>query len=129
MINVKLEMSAARQLNGGAPAPRVQFGAPSRRSSSRASGVPVAEPTTRASLAAPGAGALPIFMKTKILIVEDDIFMGGLLEKKFQQSNFQVARAMNVDEARKVLRALLVDGLRMTPRETPSGKEYAITGL
>jgi len=38
-----------------------------------------------------------------ILIVEDDIFMGGLLEKKFQQSNFQVARAMNVDEARKII--------------------------
>ncbi len=38
-----------------------------------------------------------------ILIVEDDTFMGGLLERKFQQSNFQVARAMNVDEARKII--------------------------
>jgi len=38
-----------------------------------------------------------------ILIVEDDAFMGGLLERKFGQSNFQVARAVNVDEARKII--------------------------
>jgi len=38
-----------------------------------------------------------------ILIVEDDTFMGGLLERKFEQNNFQVARAVNVDEARKII--------------------------
>ncbi|MCX6766728.1 MAG: response regulator [Candidatus Moranbacteria bacterium] len=36
-----------------------------------------------------------------ILIVEDDTFMGSLLERKFKQKNFQILRAMNVDEARK----------------------------
>ena len=38
-----------------------------------------------------------------ILIVEDDTFMGSLLERKFQQKNFQIARAMNTDEARKII--------------------------
>lgn len=40
-----------------------------------------------------------------ILIVEDDTFMGSLLERKFQQKNFQIARATNVDDARKILEA------------------------
>jgi DNA-binding response OmpR family regulator len=38
-----------------------------------------------------------------ILIVEDDTFMGSLLERKFKQKNFQILRAMNVDEARKFI--------------------------
>lgn len=38
-----------------------------------------------------------------ILIVEDDTFMGSLLERKFKQKNFQIARATSVDEARKML--------------------------
>jgi two-component system, OmpR family, phosphate regulon response regulator PhoB len=40
-----------------------------------------------------------------ILIVEDDAFMGSLLERKFQQKNFQISRALSVDEARKILEA------------------------
>jgi DNA-binding response OmpR family regulator len=40
-----------------------------------------------------------------ILIVEDDTFMGSLLERKFKQKNFQILRAMNVDEARKMIEA------------------------
>jgi DNA-binding response OmpR family regulator len=39
----------------------------------------------------------------KILIVEDDTFMGSLLERKFKQKDFQIARATSVDEARKML--------------------------
>jgi DNA-binding response OmpR family regulator len=38
-----------------------------------------------------------------ILIVEDDAFMGSLLERKFQQKNFQIARVTNADEARKII--------------------------
>jgi DNA-binding response OmpR family regulator len=38
-----------------------------------------------------------------ILIVEDDTFMGSLLERKFKQKNFQILRAVNVDEARKII--------------------------
>jgi len=40
-----------------------------------------------------------------ILIVEDDAFMGSLLERKFQQKNFQIARVTNADEARKIIEA------------------------
>ncbi|HLM83958.1 MAG TPA: response regulator [Candidatus Bathyarchaeia archaeon] len=39
-----------------------------------------------------------------ILIVEDDTFMGSLLERKFQQNNFQIFRAASVDEARKIVK-------------------------
>lgn len=38
-----------------------------------------------------------------ILIVEDDTFMGSLLERKFRQKNISISRAMNVDEARKII--------------------------
>jgi two-component system, OmpR family, phosphate regulon response regulator PhoB len=38
-----------------------------------------------------------------ILIVEDDTFMGSLLERKFRQHNFQILRALSVDEARKII--------------------------
>jgi DNA-binding response OmpR family regulator len=43
--------------------------------------------------------------KKTILIVEDDTFMGNLLERKFQQNNFDISRAGSVDEARKILSA------------------------
>ncbi|MFA6193499.1 MAG: response regulator [Parcubacteria group bacterium] len=39
-----------------------------------------------------------------ILIVEDDIFMGSLLERKFKQGNFQIFRASSVDEAREIIK-------------------------
>lgn len=39
----------------------------------------------------------------KILIVEDDTFMGSLLERKFKQKDFQIMRSASVDEARKML--------------------------
>lgn len=39
-----------------------------------------------------------------ILIVEDDTFMGSLLERKFKQSNFQIFRAASVDEAREIIK-------------------------
>jgi DNA-binding response OmpR family regulator len=39
----------------------------------------------------------------KILIVEDDTFMGNLLERKFKLENFEISRAGSVDEARKIL--------------------------
>jgi two-component system, OmpR family, phosphate regulon response regulator PhoB len=38
-----------------------------------------------------------------ILIVEDDAFMGSLLERKFQQQNLQIRRVLNVDDARKII--------------------------
>ena len=38
------------------------------------------------------------------------------------------AMSGNVDDGRRVLRALLAGGLIMTPQETASGKEYAMTG-
>jgi len=43
--------------------------------------------------------------KKKILIVEDDTFMGSLLERKFKQKDFEIVRATNADEARKALEA------------------------
>lgn len=55
---------------------------------------------------------------------------GPPLEKATRQllANLRGAMHSNVHEGRKVLRALLVDGLMMTHRQTDSGKEYAITG-
>jgi len=41
--------------------------------------------------------------KKMILIVEDDTFMGNLLERKFKQKNFEIVRATNTDEARKTI--------------------------
>jgi two-component system, OmpR family, phosphate regulon response regulator PhoB len=38
-----------------------------------------------------------------ILIVEDDAFMGSLLERKFQQQNLKIKRVINVDDARKII--------------------------
>lgn len=44
-----------------------------------------------------------------ILIVEDDTFMGSLLERKFKQKNFQIFRALSVDEARKIIESGPID--------------------
>jgi len=41
--------------------------------------------------------------KKKILIVEDDTFMGSLLERKFKQKDFEIVRAASADEARKTI--------------------------
>lgn len=43
--------------------------------------------------------------KKKILIVEDDTFMGSLLERKFKQKDFEIVRAASADEARKTIEA------------------------
>lgn len=43
--------------------------------------------------------------KKSILIIEDDMFMGSLLERKFQQENFQIFRTTSAAEAREVLKA------------------------
>lgn len=45
----------------------------------------------------------------KILIVEDDAFMGNLLERKFKQENFEIFRAGSVDEAKKNLESQQID--------------------
>jgi two-component system, OmpR family, phosphate regulon response regulator PhoB len=47
--------------------------------------------------------------KMSILIVEDDTFMGSLLERKFQQEDFQIFRSGSVNEAREVLKKNLVN--------------------
>jgi DNA-binding response OmpR family regulator len=46
--------------------------------------------------------------KTAILIVEDDTFMGSLLERKFRQKDFTISRATNADEARKIIQSGLI---------------------
>jgi len=43
--------------------------------------------------------------KKTILIVEDDVFMASLLERKFRQKDFEILRAENVDEARKIIQS------------------------
>jgi DNA-binding response OmpR family regulator len=44
-----------------------------------------------------------------ILIVEDDMFMAGLLERKFKQGKFKIMRASSVDQAREILSSSQVD--------------------
>jgi two-component system, OmpR family, phosphate regulon response regulator PhoB len=44
-----------------------------------------------------------------ILIVEDDTFMGSLLERKFKQKNFQILRAVSVDEAKKIIESTQIN--------------------
>ena len=39
----------------------------------------------------------------KVLIIEDDSFMGNLLLRKFKQESFDVSLACNAEEARKVI--------------------------
>lgn len=48
-------------------------------------------------------------LKLSILIVEDDTILSGLLEQKAEQENFQVFKAMHVEEARKILNEQTVD--------------------
>jgi len=43
--------------------------------------------------------------KKKILIIEDDTFMGSLLERKFKQKDFEIVRVASADEARKAFEA------------------------
>jgi two-component system alkaline phosphatase synthesis response regulator PhoP len=38
-----------------------------------------------------------------ILIVEDDVFMAGLLERKFKQGKFKILKASNANQARETL--------------------------
>ena len=42
--------------------------------------------------------------KKKILIVEDDVFMGSLLERKFRQENLEIQRATSADQARDIVK-------------------------
>ncbi|MBI4708624.1 MAG: response regulator [Candidatus Portnoybacteria bacterium] len=44
-----------------------------------------------------------------ILIVEDDMFMANLLERKFSQDGYLILRASNAGQAREVLSANIVD--------------------
>lgn len=44
-----------------------------------------------------------------ILIVEDDMFMAGLLEKKFKQGKFKIMRASSAGQARETLSSNQVD--------------------
>jgi DNA-binding response OmpR family regulator len=45
----------------------------------------------------------------KILIIEDDVFMAGLLERKFKQGNFKILKASNANQARETLTSTPVD--------------------
>lgn len=47
--------------------------------------------------------------KLVVLIVEDDMFMAGLLERKFDQSNYKILGATNTAQAREMLSANPVD--------------------
>ncbi|MDI6778468.1 MAG: response regulator [Patescibacteria group bacterium] len=54
--------------------------------------------------AAPAANAVPKNGSAKnILIVEDDVFMAGLLERKFKQGKFNIIKASSANQAREVL--------------------------
>jgi DNA-binding response OmpR family regulator len=44
-----------------------------------------------------------------ILIVEDDVFMAGLLERKFKQGKFNILKVSSADQAREVLSSQFVD--------------------
>jgi DNA-binding response OmpR family regulator len=45
----------------------------------------------------------------KILIIEDDVFMAGLLERKFKQEKFKILKASNADQAREIIASNQVD--------------------
>lgn len=49
----------------------------------------------------------------RVLIVEDDIFLVELLERKFSQSHIKTFRAMDVDQAHSVLAVQQVDAILM----------------
>jgi len=42
--------------------------------------------------------------KKTIMIVEDDTFMAGLLERKFKQADFQIVTALSADQARDLMK-------------------------
>ncbi|PIU78161.1 MAG: hypothetical protein COZ28_03425 [Candidatus Moranbacteria bacterium CG_4_10_14_3_um_filter_44_15] len=44
-----------------------------------------------------------------ILIVEDDVFMAGLLERKFKQGKFNILKVSSADQAREVMSSKPVD--------------------
>lgn len=44
-----------------------------------------------------------------ILIVEDDMFMAGLLERKFKQGKFNILKASNANQARETLSSNQID--------------------
>ena len=43
--------------------------------------------------------------KTAVLIVEDDAFMGSLLERKFEQESFSIFLATNTEKAREIIKS------------------------
>jgi len=45
----------------------------------------------------------------KILIVEDDVFMAGLLERKFKQGKFKIIKNSNANQARETLASEKID--------------------
>jgi DNA-binding response OmpR family regulator len=45
----------------------------------------------------------------KILIIEDDVFMAGLLERKFKQGNFKILKASNANQARETITSNQID--------------------
>jgi len=47
--------------------------------------------------------ASPNQAQAHILVVEDDAFMSGLLNRKLSQENFKISTTTNVDEARNIL--------------------------
>lgn len=44
-----------------------------------------------------------------ILIVEDDTFMGGLLQRKFVQENYEILNATNTESALEILKKNKID--------------------
>jgi len=45
----------------------------------------------------------------KIMIIEDDVFMAGLLERKFKQGKFKILKASSASQAREILTANQID--------------------
>jgi len=43
--------------------------------------------------------------KTTVLIVEDDTFMGGILERKFEEEAFRIFMATNTEKAREIIKS------------------------
>ena len=43
--------------------------------------------------------------KTTVLIVEDDTFMGGILERKFEEESFRIFMATNTEKAREIIKS------------------------
>ena len=43
--------------------------------------------------------------KTTVLIVEDDTFMGGILERKFEEESYRIFKATNTEKAREIIKS------------------------